>query len=54
MEKMPSDSETKNISIARKSIHLTNNLSKGILFPKKILFFTTRRWSFSMVGKYCR
>jgi N-acetylneuraminate synthase/N,N'-diacetyllegionaminate synthase len=28
-QKMPSDSETKNISIARKSIHLKNNLSKG-------------------------
>ncbi|MGO4821866.1 MULTISPECIES: N-acetylneuraminate synthase [unclassified Flavobacterium] len=28
-QKMPSDSETKNISIARKSIHLSNNLSKG-------------------------
>ena len=28
-QKMPSDSETKNISIARKSIHLNSNLSKG-------------------------
>jgi N,N'-diacetyllegionaminate synthase len=28
-QKMPSDSESKNISIARKSIHLKNNLSKG-------------------------
>jgi N-acetylneuraminate synthase/N,N'-diacetyllegionaminate synthase len=34
---MPSDSEQK-ISIAKKSIHLTKNLSKGMLFPKKILF----------------
>ncbi|MBB1194688.1 N-acetylneuraminate synthase [Flavobacterium sp. SOK18b] len=28
-QKMPSDSETKNISIARKSIHLNRSLSKG-------------------------
>ncbi|MFV5694898.1 N-acetylneuraminate synthase [Flavobacterium sp. LB3P122] len=28
-QKMPSGSETKNISIARKSIHLTKNLTKG-------------------------
>lgn len=28
-EKVPSESETKNISIARKSIHLNNNLKKG-------------------------
>jgi N,N'-diacetyllegionaminate synthase len=28
-QKMPSDSETKNISIARKSIYLTKNLTKG-------------------------
>jgi len=34
-EKKPSDSETKNIAIARKSIHLNKNLSKGHIITEE-------------------
>lgn len=36
-EKLPSESETKNIAIARKSIHLSKNLSKGHILTDKDL-----------------
>jgi N-acetylneuraminate synthase/N,N'-diacetyllegionaminate synthase len=35
--KVPSESETKNISIARKSIHMANDLSKGYIITEKDL-----------------
>jgi ribosomal protein S17 len=54
MDKMPSDSETKNISIARKSIHLKRIYQRAFISEEDIIFYDQEMEFLNGMGKYCR